>query len=228
MKHKGFLKLYRSILSKPGIAELVSDEGAVGFGVYMMIVLYLSQCDDYEGCLTNGQLQILADQARKSRAYIRHIIEGYGLFVIEGKRFHESFINQYSPARKNRYAREEIEIDIEKENKEKSQACVILNDTQPEVKSSPVGPSHYEMVDRDGKRHGGRGELVPWWAPPQMDVYSMWSMQAQRWVAVSQYDSKTESQLRSDRPPEDFMMKTAWEKLDESEHNRIQDYARRK
>ena len=30
------------------------------------------------------------------------------------------------------YARDKVEIDIEKENKEKVSACVCLNDTQPE------------------------------------------------------------------------------------------------
>ena len=94
MKKRGFIKLLVNILTKPGITDLVNEEGAVGFGVYIMIVLYLSQCDDCEGALTNGQLQILADQARKSRAYVRHIIEDYGLFEIEGRRFHESIINQ--------------------------------------------------------------------------------------------------------------------------------------
>ena len=228
MKNKGFIKLYRSTLSKPEMTDLVAEQGAVGFGVYLMIVLYLAQCDDFEGSFTNRQLQILADQARKSRAYIRHIIEDYGLFVIEGKRFHESFMNQYSPARKDRYAGEEIEIDKEKENKEKSQACVSLNDTQPEVNNSPIGPSAYESVDSDGKRHGSHGELVPWWAPPQTDVYRAWSMLEEGWVPLGSYDAKAETNRRSEMQPEDFMMKTAWEKLDESEHNRIQDYARRK
>jgi hypothetical protein len=137
MKNKGFIKLYRSMLSKPEMTDLVNEQGAVGFGVYMMIVLYLSQCDDFEGAYTNGQLQILADQARKSRAYIRHIIEDYGLFVIEGKRFHESFMTQYSHARKDMYAGEDIEIDKEKENKEKGAKV-------PDM----IGPSAYERVTR--------------------------------------------------------------------------------
>ena len=152
MKNKGFIKLYRSMLSKPEMTDLVNEQGAVGFGVYMMIVLYLSQCDDFEGAYTNGQLQILADQARKSRAYIRHIIEDYGLFVIEGKRFHESFMTQYSHARKDMYAGEDIEIDKEKENKEK---CVRLNGTH----------SEFETL-RAGRRYASHGQPLPADAPP--------------------------------------------------------------
>ena len=41
MKNRGFIKLYRSMLSKPEMTDLVNEQGAVGFGVYMMIVLYL-------------------------------------------------------------------------------------------------------------------------------------------------------------------------------------------
>ena len=47
---------------------------------------------------------------------MRHIIADYDLFMIEWKRFRDSFLNQYSPARKNRNAGEEIEIEEEKEN----------------------------------------------------------------------------------------------------------------
>ena len=85
------------------------------------------------------------------------------------------------------------------------------------------------VVDK-GKivQHGGHDELVPWWAPPQTDVYAVWSMLEERWVALSHYDAKAERQRRNEMQPEDFMMKTAWEKLDETEHNRIQDYAKRR
>ena len=93
----------------PGITDIVNEEGA----------------------LTNGQLQILADQARKSRAYVRHIVEDYGLFEIERRRFHELIMTQYSHARKNMFAGEDVDVDKEKENKEKSSACVCLNDTHP-------------------------------------------------------------------------------------------------
>ena len=103
-----------------------------------------------------------------------------------------------------------------------------LNDTQPEANNSPIGPSAYESVDGDGKRHGSHGELVPWWAPPQTDVYRAWSILREGWVPLSKYDTQAETDGRNDMQPEDFMMKTAWEKLDESEQYRIQDYAKRK
>ena len=231
--------MYRSMLSKPEMTDLVAEQGAAGFGVYMMVLLYLAQCDDFEGMFTNGQLSAFAAQAKKPRSFVRKIICDYGLFEIAGNRFKiatksAASLNEiatkssHSPARKDMYARDKEEIDKEKENKEKVSACVCLNDTQPErEQATPIGPSAYESVDRQGRRHGGHGELVPWWAPPQTDVYRVWSMLEERWVPLGQYDAEAESQRRSRMQPGDFMMKSAWEKLEETEHNRIQDYARR-
>ena len=218
-----------NILTKPGITDLVNEEGAVGFGVYIMVVLYLAQCDDSEGMYTNGQMSALSHMTKKSRAYVKHIICDYGLFEIEGRRFHELIMTQYSHARKDRNAGEDVDVDKEKENKEKADVRVSADThTAEEEEATPIGPSAYESVDRDGMRHGGHDELVPWWAPPQTDVYAVWSMLEDRWVALSRYDAKAERQRRNEMQPEDFMMKTAWEKLDETEHNRIQDYAKRR
>lgn len=152
MKNHGFVKLYRSVLSKPELTDLLAEEGSTGFGTYLMVVLYLSQCDDCEGMFTNGQLSTLAVQAKKSRAYVRHIICDYGLFVIEGKRFRDPFMNRYSPARNNRNAGEEIEKDI-KEIKEKGSACVCLDDTQQcPVEEAAPAQTDYRRYEKYMKR----------------------------------------------------------------------------
>ena len=114
------------------------------------------------------------------------------------------------------YAREDIEIDKEKENKEKGAKV-------PDM----IGPSAYEVMTREGLRQGGHGEPVPWWAPPQRDVYMVWSLVADAWLAPSLIDAKAEKQRHNEMKPQDFMMKTAWEVLPEDEQNRIQDYAKR-
>ena len=148
MKNKGFVKLYRSMLSKPEMTDLVNEQGAVGFGVYMMIVLYLAQCDDNEGMFTNGQLSAFAAQAKTTRKNVRHIIEDFGLFEINGNRFKTATKSEessnktetkspHSHARKDMYAGEDIEIDKEKENKEKGAKV-------PDM----IGPSAYERVTR--------------------------------------------------------------------------------
>jgi len=136
MKNKGFIKLYRSMLSKPEMTDLVNEQGAVGFGVYLMIVLHLSQCDDYEGMFTNGQLSAFAAQAKTTRKNVRHIIEDFGLFEINGNRFKTATKSEessnktetkspHSHARKDMYAGEDIEIDIEKEKKKKARRFPI-------------------------------------------------------------------------------------------------------
>ena len=227
MKNKGFIKLYRNVLSKPEMTDLVAKHGAEGFGVYIMLMIYLSQCDDYEGPFTNGLLSSIAVQAHKSRKYVRHIACDFQLFEINGKRFRaasgfgqDSIRNesktQNSPARTNRYAGEDIEIDIEKENKEKGGKV-----------SDMIGPSAYEMVDRAGLRHGHRGELVPWWASPQTDIRCVWSLCGNCWTTPDSIDPKAERQQRQQMTDQDFMMKTAWEILGEDEQCSIQDHGRR-
>ena len=114
------------------------------------------------------------------------------------------------------YAGEEIDIDIEKEKKEKGTKV-------PDM----IGPSAYEVMTREGLRQGGHGEPVPWWAPPQRDVYMVWSLVADRWVPPAQIDAEAERQRYKEMKPADFMMKTAWEVLTEDEQTRIQDNAKR-
>lgn len=248
MKNKGFIKLYRSVLSRPELTDLLTEEGGTGFGTYMMILLYLSQCDDLEGLYTNAQLSALASQARKSRAYINHIICDFGLFEIEGKRFRDSFMIEYSPARIKRFAGEEIEKEIEKENKEKP-GGVCQKDTRPEpttpqpphdgseedshAGSLPdgtrcvIGPSAYETIDLEGVRHDSHGNTVPWWAPPQTDVYCGWSVVSDRWVPLDELDRQTEHDRRKSMPSENFMMRSAYTQLNQSQQQYIQDEARR-
>jgi hypothetical protein len=165
------------MLSKPEMTDLVAEQGAVGFGVYLMIILYLSQCDDFEGAYTNGQLQMIADQARKSRKYVKHIIEDYGLFEIDGRRFHESIINQYSHAQRNMNAREDVDVDIEKDNKK----CVRRKGTH----------SEFEIV-REGRRYASHGQPLPADAPPQHRRNDMYSYLRHDWVPVDEFDKDAE------------------------------------
>ena len=189
MKNKGFIKLYRSMLSKPEMTDLVNEQGAVGFGVYMMIVLYLSQCDDNEGMFTNGQLSAFAAQAKTTRRNVRHIIEDFGLFEISGNRFKTTTKSEessnktetkspHSHARNNRYAREDIEIDIEKEKKEK---CVRRKGTH----------SEFETL-RAGRRYASHGQPLPADAPPQRRRNDMYSYIRHDWVPAEEFEKSAE------------------------------------
>ena len=189
MKNKGFIKLYRSMLSKPEMTDLVNEQGAVGFGVYLMIVLHLSQCDDYEGMFTNGQLSAFAAQAKTTRRNVRHIIEDFGLFEISGNRFKTATKSEessnktetkspHSHARNNRYAREDIEIDIEKEKKEK---CVRRKGTH----------SEFETL-RAGRRYASHGQPLPADAPPQRRRNDMYSYIRHDWVPAEEFEKSAE------------------------------------
>ena len=189
MKNKGFIKLYRSMLSKPEMTDLVNEQGAVGFGVYLMIVLYLAQCDDYEGMFTNGQLSAFAAQAKTTRKNVRHIIEDFGLFEISGNRFKTATKSEessnktetkspHSHARKDMYAGEDIEIDIEKEKKEK---CVRRKGTH----------SEFEIL-RAGRRYASHGQPLPADAPPQRRRNDMYSYIRHDWVPAEEFEKSAE------------------------------------
>jgi hypothetical protein len=121
-----------------------------------------------------------------------------------------------TPARTYYPHAEEIEIEIKKEKTEKGTKV-------PDM----IGPSAYETVTRAGLRQGAHGEPVPWWAPPQCDVYMVWSLTADAWVPPNDIDAKAERQRYHKMSHKDFMMKTAWEQLTEQEQARIQDNAKR-
>jgi hypothetical protein len=144
------------------MTDLVAEHGAEGFGVYMMLLIYLAQCDDFEGAFTNGLLTQIAVQAHKSRKFVRHIACDFHLFEITGNRFriaseiiHDSILNeskpQNSPARKNRYAGEDIEIDIEKENKEKVDVRVS-DDTHSTLEEDAAPATDYRCYEKYLKR----------------------------------------------------------------------------
>lgn len=177
------------MLSKPEMTDLVNEQGAVGFGVYLMIVLHLSQCDDYEGMFTNGQLSAFAAQAKTTRKNVRHIIEDFGLFEINGNRFKTATKSEessnktetkspHSHARNNRYAGEDVEIDIEKEKKEK---CVRRKGTH----------SEFETL-RAGRRYASHGQPLPADAPPQRRRNDMYSYIRHDWVPAEEFEKSAE------------------------------------
>ena len=229
--NSGFLKLQRNLLSMPGIADMYSVEGATGLGLYVSINLYLSHCEGGWGVYTGTQMTVLAVEGHRRRTEVKRVINDYGLFVVDDKekRFTSHWMQQQfnkgarklrqscgTPARTYNPRAEEIELEIEKENKEKGGKV-------PDV----IGPSAYELIDRAGLRHGHRGETVPWWAPPQTDIRSVWSIVGNCWMPINDIDVKAEQQQRKQMANEDFMMKTAWETLSEDEQQRIQDYGKR-
>jgi hypothetical protein len=90
-----------------------------------------------------------------------------------------------------------------------------------------IGPSAYETIDLEGVRHDSHGNTVPWWAPPQTDVYSGWSVVSDRWVPLDELDRQTEHDRRKSMPSENFMMRSAYTQLNQSQQQYIQDEARR-
>ena len=93
-KNSPFLKVRRNITSMPEMADLLNEEGSTGFGTYMMILIYLTKCDNCVGLYNKSSLRSLSAEAHKSSSYIRNIINNYGLFVVEDKIFYSQELCQ--------------------------------------------------------------------------------------------------------------------------------------
>ena len=161
--NRGFIRLQRNLLSLPKVADMYAVEGATGLGLYVSINLYLSHCEGGWGVYSGRQMSVLAYEGHRRRSEVKRLINDYDLFVVDNKRFTSHWMQQQfdndankmpkrcsTPARTNYPRAEEIELEIEKENKEKGTKV-------PDM----IGPSAYERVTRAGLRQGGHGEPVP-------------------------------------------------------------------
>ena len=93
-KNSPFLKVRRNITSMPEMADLLNEEGSTGFGTYMMILTYLTKCDNCVGLYNKSSLRSLSVEAHKSLSYICNIINNYGLFVVDDKIFYSQELCQ--------------------------------------------------------------------------------------------------------------------------------------
>lgn len=147
----GFIKLDRNLMSQPEIAKLIDGEGPSGLALYISINLYLAHCEGGWGAYTSRQFSALAVELKKNRSDVRHVIDNYGLFVIDGDRFTSLWMQQQfaQAGQKSRSSRpylymraEEIEKDKEKKNQEK--AIVRVSDDTHMASSEeghPLAPS---------------------------------------------------------------------------------------
>ena len=191
--NSGYLKLQRNLLSQPDIIDMYSAEGATGLGLYVSINLYLSHCEGGWGAYTGTQMSVLAVEGHRHRSDVKRLITSYGLFVVddEKKRFTSHWMQQQfgkvaskmqqscgTPARTYNSHAEEIEIDIEKEKKEK---CVRRKGTH----------SEFETL-RAGRRYASHGQPLPADAPPQRRRNDMYSYIRHNWVPAEEFEKSAE------------------------------------
>jgi hypothetical protein len=194
MKNSGFLQLQRDLLSQPQIADMYAEEGATGLGLYVALNLYLSHCGGGWGTFTGKKLTAIAVEAHRHRGDVKRIIEDYDLFIVdtENNRFTSPWIQQQfnkcalkmhqrcaTPAHTYSMRAEEIELKIEK--KDKQEKCVCLNDTH----------SVFETL-RAGKRYASHGQPLPVDAPPQRRRNDMYSYIRHDWVPVEEFNKQAE------------------------------------
>lgn len=84
-KESPFIKVRRNLFNSNELSSLMAEEGATGAGTYILIACYLAQCEEAKGSMR--LLNEIAAKAHKSVGYVRHIVEDYDLFVVEGDTF---------------------------------------------------------------------------------------------------------------------------------------------
>jgi hypothetical protein len=166
MKNNGFIKLQRDLLSQPAIADMYSEEGATGLGLYVAINLYLSHCEGGWGVCTSKKLTAIAVEAHRHRSDVKRIIEDYDLFFVdtENYRFTSPWMQQQfgkdaskmrgrcvTPAHSSYMRAEEIEVEIEKENKEKVDVRVS-DDTHSTLEEDAAPATDYRSYEKYLKR----------------------------------------------------------------------------
>lgn len=235
------IKLELWYLNTPEMLALIEQEGQLrAQGVMLSLFACLRLSHNAVG--HRRMLNKLAHDCQCSADWLWHVVTDYGLFEYGAdETFYSPYLSKtlgigrkrtpsHRRARYNAHYNEDNDYNEDNNHHQEEKADVRVSDDTHSAgeKNTPVGPSAYETVDQKGLRHGKGGELVPWWAPPQTDVYARWSVVEDKWVASSLYRQSLERQHRQKMMPDDFMMKTAWEKLSPSEHQRIEDHARRK
>lgn len=192
MKNKGFIKLYRDMLSQQEVANMVYEEGAAGLGLYILINLYLAHCEGGWGVYTGRQLSSLAVQVKKHRSDVDRVICNYDLFVTDGTRFTSHWIQQqYAVAtgkmlhsRANLLLRAEEIEEYKDIKKEKQKKCVRHDGTH----------SEFETL-RAGRRYASHGQPLPGDAPPQRRRNDMYSYLRHEWVPAEEFDKEAEMKV---------------------------------
>ena len=84
-RKSGYVKVSRNLFETKELYRLKQEERAEGIGVFMIIVMYMAKLDQATG--NNETLSVLSVLTGKKKWYVKHIINDYGLFTIDGEYF---------------------------------------------------------------------------------------------------------------------------------------------
>jgi hypothetical protein len=84
-RKSGYVKVSRNLFETAELYRLKKEERAEGIGVFMIIVMYMAKLDNATG--NNETLSVLSVLTGKKKWYVKHIINDYGLFTLDGEYF---------------------------------------------------------------------------------------------------------------------------------------------
>jgi hypothetical protein len=84
-RKSGYVKVSRNLFETSELYRLKKEERAEGIGVFMIMVMYMAKLENATG--NNETLSVLSVLTGKKKWYVKHIINDYGLFTVEGESF---------------------------------------------------------------------------------------------------------------------------------------------
>ena len=85
IRKSGYVKVSRSLFETKELYRLKKEERAEGIGVFMIIVMYMAKLENATG--NSETLSILSVLTGKKKWYVKHIINDYDLFEMDGEYF---------------------------------------------------------------------------------------------------------------------------------------------
>ena len=85
IRKSGYVKVSRNLFETKELYRLKKEERAEGIGVFMIIVMYMAKLENATG--NSETLSILSVLTGKKKCYVKHIINDYDLFEVDGEYF---------------------------------------------------------------------------------------------------------------------------------------------
>ena len=145
-KHiSGYVKVSRNLFETKEIRALKRAEKAEGIGVFMIIVMHLAKLENAIG--DEETLSVLSVLTGKKKWYVKHIINDYGLFTIDGEYFQCNLLRK-SFKIETFLGKDDEELNVEI-NEEDSATAVENHDSSsnsfPDSSSNSSSSLHYNV-----------------------------------------------------------------------------------
>ena len=153
-RKSGYVKVSRNLFETAELYRLKKEERAEGIGVFMIIVMYMAKLDHATG--NNETLSVLSVLTGKKKWYVKHIINDYALFTVDGEYFQCRMLRKTFKV-ETFLGKDDEELDVE--INEDDAACPVDNqetssnsssNSSPDLSSDSFPKSHHNVCPQAG------------------------------------------------------------------------------